>query len=236
MNWIVLIFWIVVIGGIAAQVVIFIYRSIKDNKRLQILFDNDPDGYILEMKRRIEKDEEDKKPPLWFWYSNLAVAYSNKGEFVKAIELLKAIPFDEEKNHVANLLTAFNISNISFKTGDYKTAMMYYEKLKAIRGKISAKRRLATADMLIAMLQAEVDFHHGNYDAVMSFCKKQLESESDTKIRAFMQFLSARVYEKIGDTNKQIACLEYVAEHSNVLYIANDAREKLRDLKRVIYD
>lgn len=232
--------------GAAAAVALFLfikafimYRdSKKINGVLSILWDEcDPARFIEASLDYIDKSSR-KKQLVILAKTNLAVGYFANGQTNKALEVLCAIDIDESKpaNLGVNASVQYNLCFIRLSKKDIKGAMPHYEKLISYRqaaAKLSGgKRYLSVLNGNISRLDAAYAIAQDRHQDALSFYEAVFKLSKVKYEQVYTQFVLAEIYEKTEEPEKRVECLEYVAEHGNLLHMTGLARKALGTLGR----
>lgn len=163
-----------------------------------------------------------------------ALALRCVGEYEKAFALLSSINIDKHAGMLPNAKVIYynNLMDLCALMGKHQEAVIWYEKTMQIfrdmkPGKLKEQLRKA-----VESNQATMYFCKGEYEqALQALGQVKVENLNDRIENAMMY---ARVYLAMGEAEKAVRPLTFVAENGNKLYFAEEARQLLEKIPKEV--
>ena len=195
----------------------------------------DPDRFLQAMDVFLKE----QKLPKGFYRQasdSRAVAYLQKGEMGRAIDIWKQAAADEQKmrdmykihDDGLRVVTHYNLCFAYLENGQAGKARESYRILKEMG---ASKMWEAHLPAVLSALDAKFFLVEGKYEEARD-AYEELLRRSDNPAQLLHEYYDiALIYEALGDVKKQKECLEQVVKHGNKHYKAAKARGKLADMR-----
>jgi len=158
---------------------------------------------------------------------NYGLALRSIGQYEQAYMLLRSINIDRHAGMqlVAKATYYNNLMDLCTLTGKYAEAVIWYEKLVQIVEDMKPGKLKEQLCKAVESNRADYHFCKGEWEQTLQVLgMAKIENLSDRIENAMMY---ARTYLAMGETEKAIKPLTFVAENGNKLYFALEARELL---------
>ena len=158
---------------------------------------------------------------------NYAMALRCTGEYEKAFALLSSINIDKYAGMLPDIKVVYynNLTDLCQLMGKHQEAVIWYEKTLQIWNDLKPGKQKEKLRNTVESTRAAMHFCKGEYDqALQVLGRAKIENLGDRIENAMMY---ARVYLALGDTEKAVRPLTFVAENGNKLYFATEAKELL---------
>ena len=224
-----------IIAGIITMTVImsgYILISIKRSKdRLQLLNEKcDPEAFLERTEKQIEIIGENAK---FQAYLNVdkAAAFMCMGKYKEGKKILSSI--DKTKLSPKNgTMLAYTINMISclYELGEITEAESIFEKDLFNISLDTIVRSKAPIKRAIKFLNAERKYRLEQYDESQKVFEELLNEKSDKRTYISVLYGLGKIHEKLGDIEKAKEKYLKVSEEGNKLYIALEAKQKIKEL------
>ena len=161
-----------------------------------------------------------------------AMALRCVGECEKAFALLSSINIDKNPGMLPNAKVVYynNLMDLCVLMGKHPEAVIWYEKTAQIFGDMRPGKLKENLRSTVESNRALYHFCKGEYDrALQALGQAKVESLSDRIENAMMY---GRVYLAMGEAEKAVRPLTFVAENGNKLYFAEEARQLLEKIPK----
>lgn len=158
---------------------------------------------------------------------NYALALRCIGEYERAFALLSSINIDKNAGMLPNAKVVYynNLMDLCALMGKHQEAAIWYEKTMQIFGDMKPGKLKENLRDTVESNRALYHFCRGEYDrALQVLGRAKIENLGDRIENAMMY---ARVYLAMGETEKAVRPLTFVAENGNKLYFATESKELL---------
>lgn len=158
---------------------------------------------------------------------NYAMALRCTGEYEKAFAMLSSINIDKHAVMLPAIKVVYynNLTDLCQLMGKHQEAVIWYEKTLQIWNDLKPGEQKEKLRNAVESSQAAMHFCKGEYDqALQVLSTAKIENLSDRIENAMMY---ARVYLVMGETEKAVKPLTFVAENGNKLYFATEAKALL---------
>jgi len=171
---------------------------------------------------------------------NVALAYYELGEIDRAIQMTEdLIPmYDNHKSLQRLVQKCFlydQLVSFNLNAREYDKAKIYMDLRDEEMQRLSDTERQNFEEMLFPYSRGAQLFSEGRYEHALAYQKKVYAKNETlghmtnlTKMGSHYQF--AKIYEKLGDLEKEIKHLRLVVKHGNKFKKAADARQRLFEL------
>ena len=189
----------------------------KYNKIDSILFEElNPERYI----KLIEKNYKVKSSPTIF-----ILGYLNNGNMEKAYEILKNINVENQFFNIRYEIYIFQ-SLVLIEMGKWKEALdIYIEYIKYNKNNIKDRN----TNLFLEDLEA---YLFNNNEKMIEYLTKKLKTETRKMFALKSKYQLGICKEKIGEIEEAMELYKEVVENGNKLYIVQEAKEKLENIKR----
>ena len=158
---------------------------------------------------------------------NYATALRCTGEYEKAFALQSSINIDKYAGMLPDIKVVYynNLTDLCQLMGKHQEAVIWYAKTLQIWNDLKPGKQKEKLRNTVESTRAAMHFCKGEYDqALQVLGRAKIENLGDRIENAMMY---ARVYLALGDTEKAVRPLTFVAENGNKLYFATEAKALL---------
>ena len=187
-------------------------------------------GKFIELTEN-EYDRNKNKKYRNYMKLNLSAGYSSAGKIETAYEKLKEVDLSKKLYRKRNkILYYYNEALILNVLGKKEEATEIYNKeLSEEIEKIGKRKKDSEIYNLVKALEGML-FHQNDNEKMIEILKEALKKIKIKRQNLGFKYLLATYKEKVGKTREAIELYKEVAENGNKLYIAQEAREKLKKL------
>ena len=163
---------------------------------------------------------------------NLSAGYSSAGKIETAYEKLKEVDLSKKLYRERNkILYYYNEALILNVLGKKEEATEIYNKeLSEEIEKIKNNKKLGEIYCSLIKVLEGMLFHENDNEKMIEILNEALKKIKIKRQNLGFKYLLATYKEKVGKTREAIELYKEVAENGNKLYIAQEAREKLKKL------
>lgn len=157
---------------------------------------------------------------------NQALALRVIGDYERAYSILESVNIERfSVNHAVKLIYYNNRMDICALMGKHQEAVIWYGKTTQILQDMRPSKQKERLRSVVETNRAVYHFCNGEYDLALC-CLGQAKPETlCDRIENAMMY--GRTYLAMGETQRAIKPLQFVAENGNKLYFATEARELL---------
>lgn len=185
----------------------------------------DPYPFLEEMKAQQDYPGSDTAKQLRT--INYAMALRCVGQYDQAYTLLRGINIDKNAGMlpVAKVTYYNNLMDLCELMGKYQEAVIWYDKTAQIYQDMKPGKQKEKLRHAIEANRAACDFCNGDYAQALHHLGQVKPGNLSERIENAM--LYGRTYLAMGETEKAVKPLRFVAERGNKLYFATEAKELL---------
>ena len=189
----------------------------KYNKINSVLYEElNPKKYI----ELVEKNYKVKDTPTIF-----VLGYLNNGNMEKAYEILKNINVEKQFSNSRYEVYIFQSLTL-IEMGKWKEALdIYIEHIKYSKNNIKDRN----TNLFLEDLEA---YLFNNNEKMIEYLTKKLKTETRKMFALKSKYQLGICKEKIGEIEEAMELYKEVVENGNKLYIVQEAKEKLENIKR----
>ena len=189
----------------------------KYNKINSVLYEElNPKKYI----ELVEKNYKVKDTPTIF-----VLGYLNNGNMEKAYEILKNINVEKQFSNSRYEVYIFQSLTL-IEMGKWKEALdIYIEHIKYSKNNIKDRN----TNLFLEDLEA---YLFNNNEKMIEYLTKKLKTETRKMFALKLKYQLGICKEKIGEIEEAMELYKEVVENGNKLYIVQEAKEKLENIKR----
>ena len=189
----------------------------KNNKINSVLYEElNPEKYI----ELVEKNYKVKDTPTIF-----VLGYLNSGNMEKAYEILKNINVEKQFSNSRYEVYIFQSLTL-IEMEKWKEALdIYIEHIKYNKNNIKDRN----TNLFLEDLEA---YLFNNNEKMIEYLTKKLKTETRKMFALKSKYQLGICKEKIGEIEEAMELYKEVVENGNKLYIVQEAKEKLENIKR----
>ena len=189
----------------------------KNNKINSVLYEElNPEKYI----ELVEKNYKVKDTPTIF-----VLGYLNSGNMEKAYEILKNINVEKQFSNSRYEVYIFQSLTL-IEMEKWKEALdIYIEHIKYNKNNIKDRN----TNLFLEDLEA---YLFNNNEKMIEYLTKKLKTETRKMFALKTKYQLGICKEKIGEIEEAMELYKEVVENGNKLYIVQEAKEKLENIKR----
>ena len=221
-----LVYTLIVILGALYVIVISAAGDTLIKKPLEILRTQcDPYPFLEEMRQQQSYPANDATKQIRT--INYALALRCIGEYEQAFALLSTTNIDKHAGMlpVAKVSYYNNLMDLCALMGRHQEAILWYEKTAQIFHDMKPGKQKEKLRNTVESNRATYHFCKGEWEqALQVLGRAKIENLNDRIENAMMY---ARVYLALGESEKAVRPLTFVAENGNKLYFATEARKLL---------
>lgn len=189
----------------------------------------DPYPFMEEMQEQIHYSGKDAVKQVRT--INYALALRNIGQYDQAYMLMSTLNIDKNAAMlpVGKLTYYNNLMDLCFLMGKHQEANIWYAKATQIFHDLKPGKQKERLRHIVEDNRALYHFGNGEYALALQVLGKAQPKDLRDRVENAMMY--ARTYLAMGEPEKAVKPLQFVAEKGNKLYFATEAKELLAKIK-----
>lgn len=222
--------WMTLLFVAVAVYIFSVYITTADQRLLKKPLEtlkNQCDPYPLLEESNVQREYPGNGPQKQMRDINYAMALRNAGDYELAYGLLSMTNIDKHAGMLPlwKMIYYNNLMDLCALMGKHQEAVIWYDKLLMMFHDMKPGKQKEQLRGVVEDNRALYYFCRGEYSQTMEVLRQAKPKNLSERVENAMMY--GRTYLAMGETEKAVKPLRFVAENGNKLYFATEAKELL---------